>query len=485
MNKFLSYGLLSLVISCFTLGIYHFAGWGTRTLILSEKDGDIPAVRTNMPVFTLDQLTGAPPDFRISAQATLPAVVHIKSVKQASKRRSSIYEELFGFAPSNRRQNVSTGSGVVISEDGYIVTNNHVIENVDLLEVTFYDNSKYQAKVVGTDPSTDLGLIQVNAQNLPKVSFANSDEVAVGEWVLAVGNPFNLASTATAGIVSAIGRDLDIIQNEMSIESFIQTDAAVNPGNSGGALVNLKGELVGVNTAIASPTGAYAGYAFAVPANIVEKVVEDLKQYGSVQRGFIGIYRVIEVDPNIASELNLGVTQGVLVNQLASRSAASRAGIREGDIIVEIDGTPITNSTKLQELIGRKRPGDYVGTKIYRDGNYLDFTVQLTTQEGSTEIKVGTKDEVLQQLGLELEDVDRMTLYQYGIDHGVRISKLFPGELRNQTDLEEGFIIMTVNGDKVFTSAGLIKLLRKERGRIVLEGFYPGRRYIYQYEFRI
>ncbi len=485
MKKFLPYGIFSFLISCFTLALYHFSGWGNKTVVLTQSPGDTPAVETSMPTITLDQLTSAPPDFRLSAQATLPAVVHIKAFKTSSRRRSSIYEELFGFGPSNRRQNVSTGSGVVMTEDGFIVTNNHVIESADELEVTFYDNRTYKATVIGTDPTTDLGVIKVDDRDLQHVNFANSDEVSVGEWVLAVGNPFNLASTATAGIVSAIGRDLDIIQNEMSIESFIQTDAAVNPGNSGGALVNLKGELVGVNTAIASPTGAYAGYAFAVPANIVEKVVEDIRQYGAVQRGFIGIYSIIEINPNIAEELELGVQEGILVDKLTSRSAAAKAGINEGDIIVSIDNNRINNRTRLQELIGRKRPGDYVAVKVYRKGDYLDFPVQLTTQDGTTEIQAGGKDELLTELGVEFEDVDKRTLYQYRVENGVRISKLYAGRFRSQTEVEEGFIILTVNGKKVYSSAGLLNMLKETRGRVSLEGFYPGRRYIYQYEINM
>ncbi|TAE55860.1 MAG: deoxyribonuclease HsdR, partial [Bacteroidetes bacterium] len=275
-----------------------------RTVRVESDNEATPVLHMASETGTMTPPEGAPSDFFKASDASMPAVVHIKSLRTVSQTMYSPFYELFGIKPQqqNSRQATSSGSGVILSPEGYIVTNNHVIEQADELDVVLYDNRSYKAQVIGRDPSTDLALIKIEAKNLPYIELANSDQVRVGEWVLAVGNPFRLASTATAGIVSAIGRDLEIIKDQMAIESFIQTDAAVNPGNSGGALVNLEGKLIGINTAIASPTGAYAGYAFAVPANIVAKIVSDLKTYGAVQRGFIGVRTVKDLNSDIAEQ---------------------------------------------------------------------------------------------------------------------------------------------------------------------------------------
>ena len=306
----------------------------------------------------------------------------------------------------NNNQHVSSGSGVIISPDGYIVTNNHVIKDADELNVTLFDNRTYKATVIGTDPSTDLGLIKIDGKKLPTLILANSDDARVGQWVLAVGNPFSLASTATAGIVSAIGRDLEIIEDRMAIESFIQTDAAVNPGNSGGALVDLEGLLLGVNTAIASPTGAYAGYAFAVPANIVKKVVSDLKKYGAVQRAFLGVGKVKSMDGDLAKSLGVNFSEGILIEDVPELGGAYKAGIQAGDIIVSIDGIKIRSEARMLELVGRNKPGDVIDVKVFSKGKYLTHKVTLTNEYGETEIIAPERNETLNELGIEIRDLD-------------------------------------------------------------------------------
>lgn len=478
---------VALAISCLSIFIYHQGI--SDTSFSSPSDSELLTTQVNMPVYasTADGVVSLPPDFRSAARTTMPAVVHIKSYRTYTRRRSSIYEEFFGMgrSESNDRNKISTGSGVIISQDGYIVTNNHVIESADELEVTMYNNKTYKATVIGTDPTTDLGLIQIQDKGLPVLELANSDNASVGEWVLAVGNPFNIGPTATAGIVSAIGRDLDIIKNELSIESFIQTDAAVNPGNSGGALVNTDGSLLGINTAIASPTGTYAGYAFAVPANIVRKVVEDLRIYGAVQRGYIGISRVINLNSTVAEKLDISLTEGVYVESMASRSAAAEAGIREGDVITRVDNIPVKSDARLKELIGRNRPGDIVKITINRRGAYRDFDVRLTNEAGRTRIEAGKRNEFLNALGMELENLPARFLNEYGVENGVRVSKLYAGKIRSQTDMKEGFVILNIDNQEVYNVDDVIQQLEQKRGEVNLEGFYPGRRYLYNFDIEL
>ena len=343
---------------------------------------------------------------------------------------------------------VGSDSGVIINESGYIVTNNQVVANADDIEVGLHDNRTYKASVIGTDPATDLALIQIKETDLPTLPFVNSDDVRIGEWVLAVGNPFNLNSTVTAGIVSATARNINILRDQYAIESFIQTDAAINPGNSGGALVNLEGGLIGINTAIASPTGAYAGYGFAVPSNIVSKVVEDLLKYGSVQRGYLGVM-IRGVNSTLAEEEDLEVITGIYVDSLLENSAAREAGIQEGDVIVSINGSTVNTAPKLQELIARKRPGDEIEVKVNRNGTEKTFTVTLNNREGNTEIVAQEKNETLNMLGADFETLDEETAQKLNIDGGVKVSRLYPGKLRKDTDMQEGFIITKVDGKPV------------------------------------
>jgi serine protease Do len=506
--------LVSLIVSGAMIAAYHYSGWEKRQsdpnwleyVGYSERGDSGEAIAaesaqgsekqqsersastdslSSSARYRMDSLSNAPADFRLAAESSTPAVVHIKSILTVSRRTYDPFYELFGLRPrqSEGRQ-VSSGSGVILSPDGYIVTNNHVIQDADELTVTLYDNRSFKATVIGTDPSTDLGVIKIEGSNFPHLKLADSDEVSVGEWVLAVGNPFNLASTVTAGIVSAIGRDLEIIEDQAAIESFIQTDAAVNPGNSGGALINLKGQLIGVNTAIASPTGTYAGYAFAVPANIVGKTVDDLKEFGTVQRAYLGIRSAIDLNGSIAQKRDIGITEGVLVESLVDFGGAKKAGIQVGDVIVEIEGVPVRNDAKMLELVSRNRPGDMIKVKVYRSGNYETINVQLTDNMGQTEVSAPARSDLLNQLGISLADLSNKVRRAYGIDYGVKVSRLYAGRIRKQTDMRRGFIILRLNGETVRSAQQAVELMEKAQGTIEVAGFYPRYQRIYTYQFK-
>ncbi|MDX2248597.1 MAG: Do family serine endopeptidase [Bacteroidia bacterium] len=485
MKNILSYILVSLVISLISIAGYHFSGVGTRVIEV-EPSSESMAIPANepMPRYNLQAPQNVPADFLFAAETAMPAVVHIKSIQTVAERVYDPFYEFFGMKPrqfNNSRQHVSSGSGVILSPEGYIVTNNHVIKDADELEVTLNDNRSYKAKVIGTDPSTDLGLIKIDAENLSVLELSDSDEARVGEWVLAVGNPFSLASTATAGIVSAIGRDLEIIKDQMAIESFIQTDAAVNPGNSGGALVNLEGKLIGVNTAIASPTGTYAGYAFAVPANIVKKVISDLKQYGEVQRAFLGLRYAQNMNSELAAQRGLKITEGVLVEGLSEEGGSAKAGLKEGDVIVNIEGVQVKNDARLRELVGRKRPGDIINVSVYRSGKVENIKVQLTDQSGGTEILAPERNDKLSDLGIHFRDLTPKELERLGTAHGVLVSKLFAGKIRQSTAMKEEFIIVKVNQQAVKTADELVSFLNSAKGKVEFVGFYPRSYQLYSY----
>ena len=374
---------------------------------------------------------------------------------------------------------MGSGSGVIISDKGYIVTNNHVIENADEIEVTLHNNETLKAKVIGTDPSTDVAVLQIKEAGLKAVPMGNSDRVEVGEWVMAIGNPFNLNSTVTAGIISAKGRNINIIDDKSAIEAFIQTDAAINPGNSGGALVNLNGELIGINTAIASPTGSYAGYGFAIPSNIVSKVVEDIIEYGMVQRAYLGIM-IRDIDGNLVRDEKLKINEGTYVDSLMANGAAKDAGILSGDVITAINDAPVQKSSDLLEQVGRHRPGDEVTVTVDRHGKEMRFQVILADQKG--ERKLASKEEldILDILGAELEDLDADTAKKLGLDGGVVVKDPGKGILKNQTGISEGFIITGINNQKVTSLNDLRKSLDKEKGGVLLQGIYenyPGELY--------
>ncbi len=437
-----------------------------------------------------------PLDFTEVAEKVTQAVVHIRSTTEGTSRnrQESVdpFQFFFGPDPRQRGPSQSSGSGVIINADGYIVTNNHVVQGADVVDVTLFDNRSFKADVIGTDPDTDLALVKINEKNLPFLSFVNSDKAKVGEWVLAVGNPFNLNSTVTAGIISAKGRNINIINSgnpstagTTAIESFIQTDAAINPGNSGGALVNLDGALLGINTAIASPTGAYAGYGFAVPSNIVSKIVEDLLTFGTVQRGWLGI-QVGSVNSDLAREEDLTVNEGAFVSgfgDMDEKSAAKQAGILRGDVIVKLDETPIKSSSALIEYIGRKRPGDKVSVTVNRHGKEKVISVVLKNREGSVNsVKREDKDAVA-ALGLELEDVDAKVLKRMEITHGVRVKSLGNGKVARYTDMREGYIITAIDNKPVKSAKEVNEAIqaKKPGDLITFFGMYEdySREYIY------
>lgn len=492
--------LTALLVTAATLGIYNYFQVGEGKTIRIEHLNTTPAAKA---VFTVGEDGEVIPlDFTRVAEKVKDAVVHIKSTQTFTGNnyqfnqpkspfddffRDGPFREFFGpemfQQPQRRGQQpqvrMGSGSGVIISDNGYIVTNNHVIADADDLEVTLHDNRTYKATVIGTDPSTDLALIQIKEKGLPTLPFVNSDEVRVGEWVMAVGNPFNLTSTVTAGIVSAKGRNINILKEQFAVESFIQTDAAINPGNSGGALVNLQGGLIGINTAIASPTGAYSGYGFAVPVNIVNKVVEDLMKYGVVQRGVLGVM-IRTVDGNLKRDKDLDLNTGVYVDSLLENSAAGAAGIEPGDVILSVDDVEVNTSPELQEVIARHRPGDEVKIKVNRKGKEKIFDVVLNNRKGNTDIVDKEHKEVLSILGADFETLDEETAKKLDLKGGVKVKDLYAGKLRKSTNMRPGFIITKVDGQKIETVEELIKILDKKEGGVMLEGIYediPGEYY--------
>jgi len=474
------------------LGIYHFAFNNHEQTVKIEHINAAPGQKT---VMTMDEEgEWKPLSFTKTAEEVLKGVVHIKSTKMSNTRmpdnqrnlpdpfRDFFGDQFFRFESPRQMPNrpqVGTGSGVIINEKGYIVTNNHVIDNADDLEVTLHDNRTFKATVVGADPTTDLALLQIKAKDLPTVPLVNSEDIRIGEWVLAVGNPMGLNSTVTAGIVSAKGRNINILKEKFAVESFIQTDAAINPGNSGGALVNLEGGLIGINTAIASPTGSYSGYGFAVPSNIVNKVVEDLLTYGVVQRGVLGVM-IRSVDGNLAKEKDLTINEGAYVDSLLENSAAGVAGIKVGDVITQVDGKVIKSSPDLQAKIAQRRPGDELTIGINRGGKELDVNVTLINTSGDKSLIEREHKEVYAILGADLATIDKDLAEKLDINGGVQVEKLYAGKLRKHTQMREGFIITKIDGDEVQSKEDLIEKLEDKNGGVMLEGIYediPGEYY--------
>jgi len=407
------------------------------------------------------------PDLTAAAEIAVHGVVHIKTQSMRGGWSSgNPILDYFGYRQEPQLAR-GFGSGVILSQDGYIVTNNHVIEGAQKIMVVLNDNREYEARLVGADPATDLAVLKVEADNLAYLRYGNSDALRLGEWVLAVGNPFNLTSTVTAGIVSAKARNIGINQEEYSIESFIQTDAAVNPGNSGGALVNQRGELVGINTAIASRTGSYAGYSFAVPTSIVRKVVEDLKEFGSVQRALLGVV-IQTVTSDVAKEYNLDKIEGVYVDNVTDNGAAKEAGIRAGDVIIGVGNKKVNTNAELQEAVSQYRPGDDVKVTVKRNESEKQFTVTLRNKLGDTGII--RSDQLV--LGAELEALTANDKERLRIDRGLKVAKIGNGKLR-EAGITEGFIITDVNKRPVYEVNELKRIITSSRGGILIEGIYP------------
>lgn len=472
-----------------------------------KEEKDIEEIQKNAGVPTNKVSYSSNVDFRLAAKIATPGVVHIKSYFKPQTQRyenekdddfynlNESLKELFKDDPFLRqfkfRQEydsepiIGSGSGVILTPDGYIVTNNHMVKNADEINVTLYDGRSYTAKLIGTDPQTDLALLKIDEKNLSFIAFGDSDKIEVGEWVVAVGNPFNLASTVTAGIVSAKARNLNILKDQDAIESFIQTDAAVNPGNSGGALVTLEGKLIGINTAIATPTGVYTGYAFAIPVDIVKKVSNDLMNFGSVSRGFLGI-RIRDMDSEIAKEINIDRANGVYVDSVSKNGAAIEAGVRAKDVIISIDNIETMTSSKLQEIVMRKRPGDKVKILLIRNGNEKkELVATLKKQEASSKIVKPESAELLKDLGVQLVPITKEEQKNYKVKNGLKVTKLFDGILNQYTNIREGFVITAVNNSEVTTVDSFISAVQKQQGGIMLEGKYAGDPTYYYYAFGI
>jgi len=417
-------------------------------------------------------LSASPTEFTAAAEVATPAVVNIKTLQRGRS---------FHFWGDGA--NASTGSGVIVSQDGLIVTNNHVIDGADRIEVTLNDKREYVAEVIGVDQSTDLALLRIKASNLPVMTFGNSDSLRVGEWVLAVGNPFNLESTVTAGIVSAKGRSIDILEGQDRIESFIQTDAAVNPGNSGGALVNSNGELVGINTAIITRSGRYEGYSFAVPANLVRKVIRDLRDYGTVQRGLLGVF-IDNLNSKQAENLGLPFIEGVLITRISPGGGADDAGMRKGDVILRINGVKTRTIAEMQEQVGRFRPGNVLAIEYFRNGKEYKTDVVLKNKANDTALVTARQESLLRDLGFEVRSLTREERRRVGV-HGVKVISIYRDTKVESTNMDPGFVITKVNGKSVSAVDELVAIISTAKGKVLLEGLYENYEDTYFYSFEM
>lgn len=392
-------------------------------------------------------------DLREAAKKTVPAVVNVKTMQMGREYYGNPLDFWFGIQPQVREvpRNMGIGSGVIITEDGYIITNNHVIEGSDQILVTLNDKREFQAKVIGTDKNTDIALLKIDASGLQPIEYGDSDDAVLGEWVLAVGNPYNLTSTVTAGIISAKARELG---GKMNLESFLQTDAAVNPGNSGGALVNARGELIGINTAIQSPTGSYSGYSFAVPVNIARKVVGDLKEYGKVQRAVIGI-RMGELTPASAKELNVKAQSGIYVGEVLKGGAAAKAGLKAGDVIVKVNGYEVKTTPEFQEQLAKYTPGNTIQLVVDRDGS--EKLIEVTLQNSYGDLAVSSDSDGI--LGAKVTPLSQQERYRYRLNKGVKITELKNGKFKS-AGLSEGYIILKINNTVIYNSEDLERAIK-------------------------
>ncbi len=462
-RKYTLFFLLAVASAFLAVWIYSSFFNQPQVITVSEQR---PVSFVNLPANSQQQL----PDLTFAAENSVHAVVHIatRSVRGGGwSSGNPFFDEFFGLRPQQPQIATGFGSGVILSEDGYIVTNNHVIERAQEIKVILNNKQEFDARLVGTDPSTDLALLKIDAENLPYLTYGNSDALKLGEWVLAVGNPFNLTSTVTAGIVSARARNLGINADQYSIESFIQTDAAVNPGNSGGALVNQQGNLVGINTAIASRTGSYAGYSFAVPVSIVQKVVEDIREFGEVQRALLGV-NITDVTGSLALDKGLDKVEGVFVAGISENGAAKEAGIKEGDVIMSVAGDPVNSSAELQEKVSRFRPGDDVKIVVKRNGDRKQFTVTLRNKHGDTQI---VRDNMT-VLGANFGTLGNNEKQKLNVEYGIKIVDLQKGKLKD-AGLSKGFVITHVNKKPIYEVNDFKREIGNAKGGVLVEGVYP------------
>ncbi|MBB5397292.1 Do family serine endopeptidase [Mucilaginibacter sp. AK015] len=479
------------------LGVYKFAEkkYADNMSLEDKQKVYFASNRANAPVTS----SAGSVDFTQAAADVTPAVVYIRTTfadrsNDQQDQMEQMFGQLFGQRMRPQGPQMASGSGVIISPDGYIVTNNHVVARAEKIQIVTNDHRNFEAKVIGTDPNTDLALIKINATNLPIVKLGNSDAVRVGEWVLAVGNPFRLNSTVTAGIVSAKGRSINIIgrdedespfpvrQNEnptlrKGIESFIQTDAAINPGNSGGALVNTAGELIGINAAIASHTGSYEGYGFAIPINLAKKVLNDIKKYGAVKRGYIGISFADLSDPDAAKQVNSDKTNGLYVSSLLTGGGAEQAGLKTGDIITKVEGNPVYESSDLQERVARLQPGDKINLTVLRGGSEKNFSVTLKPESAISNRTASVNKsaaELFNKLGASFQPLNADQKAKFHVNSGVMVTQVRPGGIFDDTEIPVGSVITSINKQPVNSVADMDKVITSlKNGRLIITGYYP------------
>ncbi len=499
---------ISAVSAISSVALYNKVTGKSAVFTQSTSDGKLPV---NYAGFSDNVAGGAgePVDFTKAANAAVPAVVHIKTKIPARKvsnnlkgnRNGGGMEDLFeqffgpgsGFGPQIQPEQKASGSGVIISDDGYIVTNNHVISDggdgvAEEITVTLHNKKVYKARIIGRDPSSDIAVLKVDGTGFPFMLYGNSDNVKLGQWVLAIGYPLTLETTVTAGIVSAKGRSIGINsrQSQTPIESFIQTDAAVNQGNSGGSLINTDGQLIGINSAIYAPTGTYAGYSFAIPVNIVKKIVNDLIQYGDVKRGFIGISYPSQDSENERKVKLAGLAdgQGVYVEQVPAEGAAAQAGLKKGDIITKVNGNPVASGLEMSAQIASFKPGDKIPLVYLRSNK--EYTVAITLKESAGKLEVAAASNLNEILGADLETIDKKKASTYEIEGGVLVKKIKSGGAFSQTRMQDGFIITSVNGVDVTSIEDLSKAIAGiGGGSIQLEGIYPGYEGVYRYPLNL
>ncbi len=474
MKKFGGYLLVAVLGSLISLGAF---------VMIQKHSLKLQGIPQQSVPVRLASMSGegpSMPDFITAANMTVHAVVHVKT---EYARKNNYYDYFFNFhdffGDNNGMREPAplegAGSGVIISPDGYIVTNNHVVQDATSIEVVLNDKRSYKGTVVGADPSTDLAVLRIDEKSLPYLAYGNSDDLQIGEWVLAVGNPFNLTSTVTAGIVSAKARNINILGSpeNPAIESFIQTDAAVNRGNSGGALVNTRGELIGINAAIASGNGYYAGYSFAIPVNIVKKVVGDLLDFGEVQRAFLGV-NIREIDSKFAQEQGLKQLRGVYVADVLDDGAARNSGIQKGDIITSIEGVTVNSTSELLENVSRYRPGDKVSVSVNRNNDAKTFTVILKNKNGNTAVVKKEKSDIVSMLGAKFENASPDLLNRLGIKNGVQVKNLGDGILRD-AGIREGYVITEIDKKPIHSATDIESALTDKKGGVLIEGVYPNR----------
>jgi len=478
MKRFISVVLVSAMTS--TAVVYSLRHQTHRISTQAEESvAEVPMIYTGLANLSSPQ---SAPDFTTAAAKTLDAVVHIKTMARVRPVPHQPFQDFFFGHPYGQQRSPiqsGSGSGVIIRDDGYIITNNHVIANAEQIEVVLNDKRSYEAKLIGADPKTDLAVLKISGDQWTPISFSNSDAAQVGQWVLAIGNPFNLASTVTAGIVSAKGRNIDIIQENFKIESFIQTDAAVNPGNSGGALVNMDGELVGINTAIASNTGSYAGYSFAIPANLARKVAMDLIEYGNVQRAFMGV-NIRDIDQALAQAQKLSRLKGVYVEGVLNGSSAEAGGLEPGDLVIAVDSYTVESTAALQERLGLHRPGDEISLGILRGARHMRLAIRLKNKLGTYELLTAER-EIDAKFGGNLRKSTAERLSSLGISHGVEV-KSVDGGLFSHMGIQSGFVITEMNGVGIHQPKDLDDQLERSPHRFYLGGFYrKGEKRFYSY----